>query len=160
MMIRTVYLAGGINGLSDADANDWRSRAKELLPRSIAVLDPMARDYRGKEDENVADIVKGDLDDIAQCEAVIAMCPRPSWGTAMEIHHTATTGRDIKGYTTGYGEYGEDRSGYRTIGQRRIVAIVPAGQPVSPWLRHHTDAVVETLEAAVDQVIEWAGVPV
>lgn len=156
MRIRTVYLAGGINGLSDSDAIDWRTKAKELLPREIAVLDPMARDYRGKEDENVEAIVKGDLEDIAECEAVIANCPRPSWGTAMEIHWTATKGRNIVEYRSGHGEYGEDISGMRTIGYRKVVAIVPAGTPVSPWLRHHTDAVVETIEEAVNQVLGWA----
>lgn len=138
MRIRTVYLAGGINGLSDSDATDWRTEAKRLLPREIGVLDPMSRDYRGKEDENVEDIVKGDLADIAQCEAVIAYCPRPSWGTAMEIHHVATTGKYV------------NRDQFRNL-----VAIVPEGTPVSPWLRHHATAVVTTLGAAVAQIEAW-----
>lgn len=157
MTIRTVYLAGGINGLGDADAIDWREEAKRLLPRNIAVLDPMDRDYRGKEGENVEAIVKGDLDDIKACEAIIANCPRPSWGTAMEVFYAATAGRWIKNTVhTGDGEYGGN-SYTQTVGMRRTVAIVPAGAPVSPWLRHHTDLVVETLEQAVEAVIEWAG---
>lgn len=132
-----VYLAGGINGLTDSDANDWRTEAKALIPRSIGVLDPMARDYRGSEDANVEAIVHGDLADIAKCQAIIAYCPRPSWGTAMEIHHSAT-----------------DR--YPAGGRKRnTVAIVPAGVPVSPWLQYHTDAVVETLAEAVVLVTEW-----
>lgn len=139
MKIKTVYLAGGINGLSDADANGWRTRAKELLPREIGVLDPMSRDYRGSEDENVADIVHGDLADIKQCQAMIANCPRPSWGTAMEIHWTH--------------HLCNDSSGYRSC---KIVAVVPDGVPVSPWLRFHADAVVSTLEKAVAKVVEWA----
>jgi hypothetical protein len=143
-----VYLAGGINGLSDGDATDWREEAKRLLPREIGVLDPMSRDYRGREDENVAEIVRGDLDDIAKSNAVIAYCPRPSWGTAMEIHHVATMGRDVRVRTA---------RGPVTVGWRKLVAVVPAGVPVSPWLRHHSDAVVETLEAAVAQVVEWLG---
>lgn len=135
MKIKAVYLAGGINGLNDSDANDWRTQAKALIPREIGVLDPMARDYRGKEDESVGQIVEGDLADIRQCQAIIANCPRPSWGTAMEIHwaYTAT------------GTYG-DRL-------HLIVAIVPTGTPVSPWLRYHTDAVVGTLEDAVAWVV-------
>lgn len=127
-----VYLAGGINGLSDSDANDWRAEAKHLIPREIGVLDPMSRDYRGIEDDNnVQEIVEGDLADIEQCDAVIAYCPRPSWGTAMEIHHVATRARS-KG----------DRV-------RRVYAVVPEGQAVSPWLRHYTDAVVPTIADAV-----------
>lgn len=141
----TVYLAGGINGLSDEDANDWRDKAKRLLPREIGVLDPMSRDYRGVEDANVEAIVSGDLADIAKCDAVIAYCPRPSWGTAMEIHHVATEAK-----------WGRDSNNY--VKPRRTVAIVPAGQSVSPWLRFHAEAVVETLEAAVELVTDWLGV--
>jgi hypothetical protein len=141
--IRTVYLAGGINGLSDSDANDWRTQAKALIPREIGVIDPMSRDYRGKEDENVADIIKGDLADIATCEAVIAYCPRPSWGTAMEIHHVATEGKRITSKPLG------ENDSAQIVGYRKVIVIVPEGTPVSPWLRHHADVVVTTLEEAV-----------
>lgn len=123
----TIYLAGGINALSDDDAKDWRAQAAELLNGDV--LDPMARDYRGQEDQNVAAIVEGDLDDIAQCEAVLAWCPRASWGTAMEIHHASTQGQPV-------------------------IAVVPEGQPVSPWLRYHTTTVVHTLEDAVTAIHE------
>lgn len=133
MKVRTVYLAGGISGLGDNECNGWRAEAKALLPREIDVLDPMSRDYRGKEGENVKAIVEGDLADIQSCQVIIAYCPRPSWGTAMEIHYAATAD-----------------------GYRRTVAVVPAGVAVSPWLRYHTDAVVPTLEAAVEQVKEWS----
>lgn len=145
MRIKTVYLAGGISGLSDEEATGWREEAKRLLPRSIGVLDPMARDYRGREDENVAEIISGDLGDIGASEAVLAYCPRPSWGTPMEIHHVATAGR----YVQAAG------SGSVTVGIRRTVAVVPDG-PVSPWLRHHTDAVVSDLKAAVEQIVAWS----
>ncbi len=140
MKIRTVYLAGGINGLSDADAKDWREEAKGLLPREIGVLDPMSRDYRGVEDGNVKAIVEGDLADIARCEAIIAYCPRPSWGTAMEIHHAKVVDRYV------------DKNQLR-----KIVAVVPVGVPVSPWLRHHTDAVRLTVAGAVDLIVAWSG---
>jgi hypothetical protein len=49
------------------------------------VLDPMDRDYRGKEDESVKDIVEGDKADIDWADAVIAYCPKPSVGTSMEV---------------------------------------------------------------------------
>lgn len=150
MKIKTVYLAGGINGLNDSDANDWRTRVKDLLPREVGVIDPMSRDYRGKEDENVKEIVEGDLADIKQCEAVIAYCPRPSWGTAMEIHWTANQGRWV---TVTHGGNDYEPSKTSTLGLRKIIAVVPEGIPVSPWLRHHTDAVVHTLEEAVDALL-------
>jgi hypothetical protein len=60
-----VYLCGPINGRSDDDCKGWREYAKERLPDT---LDPMARDYRGRELEpGIADvIVAGDEEDIAQ----------------------------------------------------------------------------------------------
>lgn len=145
MNIQTVYLAGGINGLSDDAAMGWRERMKELLPREIGALDPMSRDYRGKEDENVAEIVQGDLADIDKCEAVIAYCPRPSWGTAMEIHHVATVGKTVRRVGISGDSVG--------IGYRPVIVVVPEGIPVSPWLRHHATVVVHTLEEAVDALL-------
>lgn len=85
----SVYLAGGINGLSDSDAKDWREYAKQRL--IYRTLDPMRRDYRGKEDESVDEIVHGDLEDIDLCRIILASCLRPSWGTAMELHYGAIT---------------------------------------------------------------------
>lgn len=71
----------------------------------------MARDYRGKESENVAAIVEGDLADIANCDAVLAYCWQPSYGTAMEIRHAAA--------------------------ERKIPVHVVATPPISPWLAYH-----------------------
>lgn len=153
MRIKTVYLAGGINGLSDSDATDWREEVKHLLPREIGVLDPMSRDYRGKEDESVKAIVEGDLADIKQCEAVVAHCPRPSWGTAMEIHWVATLGRRV---TVECGGNDYEPSTQKTLGVRRVVAVVPEGAAVSPWLRWHVDVVVPTLTEAVAQIESWS----
>src|ERR1044071_5415576 len=84
--MRTIYLAGGINGLSDADAQAWRTKANEALAQAgFTVLDPLRRDYRGKENGNSKEIVEQDFADIQSCDVVLAMCERPSWGTAMEI---------------------------------------------------------------------------
>jgi nucleoside 2-deoxyribosyltransferase len=87
------------------------------------VRDPMSRDYRGREDEFVVDIVNGDKADIRECRAVLAYCPRPSVGTSMEIFYAWSLGIPV-------------------------VAVVPSG-PVSPWLRHHSIAVFRDLAAAV-----------
>jgi hypothetical protein len=79
-----VYLCGGINGLSDADCRDWRETAKESITPGRCI-DPMVRDYRGREDECVNEIVEGDLADIRASGVVLVNASRASWGTAMEI---------------------------------------------------------------------------
>jgi hypothetical protein len=120
-----VYLAGGINGLSDSDAKDWREYAKERL--SHDTLDPLRRDYRGIEDESVEEIVHGDLEDIRNSDVVLASCVRPSWGTAMEIHFT------------------------RTSTPSSVYAVVPEDQTVSPWLRYYT-SIFRTFDEAINHL--------
>jgi nucleoside 2-deoxyribosyltransferase len=121
-----VYLCGGINGLSDADCRDWREVAKDAL-RHETFLDPMRRDYRGREDQAVNEIVFGDIHDIQQSDVVLVNATRPSWGTAMEIVYAC---------------------GFR----KRIIAFVGAGARVSPWLRYHCTTIVETLDAAIEAI--------
>jgi hypothetical protein len=74
-----IYLCGGIHGLSDQEANEWRRRAKMLL-RDMSILDPMRRDYRGGEDENIDAFVQGDLREIAESDTLLVNATRPSWG--------------------------------------------------------------------------------
>ena len=127
-MGRKIYLCGGINSLTDAEAKDWRREAADLLcARGMAVLDPMARDYRGKEDESVELIVKGDLDDIRSCDAILVNATRPSWGTAMEIVYASK------------------------LNGKKCVAFVDPGKPVSPWLRYHC-TIATSLAAAVEVI--------
>lgn len=116
----TVYLCGGINGLSDSQCRDWREVAKELL--ACETLDPMRRDYRGKEDDSVEQIVSGDLWDIQKSDVILVNATRPSWGTAMEMV-------------------------YAKQGMKHIVAFVDDAR-VSPWLRYHSDAICKTVEEA------------
>lgn len=118
-----IYLAGPINGCTDAEANDWRSAVKKLHPNC---LDPMARDYRGKEAESVREIVEGDKADIDQCDAVIVYFERPSVGTSMEVL------------------YAWERS-------KPVVTVNKSGRPISPWLAYHS-SVVESIEAALAKV--------
>lgn len=122
--MRTGYLCGGINGLSDGDCNDWRQRVKSELPE-VTWLDPMRRDYRGREDQPgvAAEIVAGDLEDLRNSDFILAMADRPSWGTAMEIYHFA----EVLG--------------------RPVISV--CGGRVSPWLREHSSALFQTLEEAI-----------
>jgi nucleoside 2-deoxyribosyltransferase len=122
-----VYLCGGINGLSDADCKDWRERAKELLA-GHETLDPMRRDYRGIEGDHVWEIVNGDCCDIRESDIVLAMCERPSWGTAMEIRFAYEHGIPVIGVCT-------------------------AAKP-SPWLVYHCRSLHATLEGAVLAVVD------
>lgn len=116
-----VYLCGGINGLDDAAAKDWREEARQAL--IYRTLDPMRRDYRGRESEHVCQIVKGDLLDIDACRYVLVNATRPSWGTAMEIVYAAMAGKIIVAFT--------------------------GSAPVSPWLRYHCHAIYSTPGEAI-----------
>lgn len=82
-----IYLAGPINGCSDSECNDWRSDFKNIVGHEF--IDPMRRDYRGIEAANVDAIVQGDIDDINEADLIVANCPKPSYGTAMEIFYAA-----------------------------------------------------------------------
>lgn len=124
MAIAIVYLCGGIHGLSDGECQDWRAVAKDRLPLT---LDPMRRDYRGREDACVAEIVEQDLEDICNSNIVLVNAVRPSWGTAMELVYARNAGK-------------------------QIVAFVTAGAPVSPWLRYHCSYICSTLDAALDAI--------
>ena len=116
-----VYLGGPINGCSDSECRDWRAEARRQLA-GHEVVDPMARDYRGREDHCVAEIVEQDKADIDSCDVLLMNCPTPSVGTSMEILHGWERGKRV---------------------------IVVASGRVSPWLRYHTEAVFGTLAEAV-----------
>ena len=110
------YLGGAINGCTDEEANGWRERAaNELLLNNHEYRDPMARDYRGREMEPgiSKEIVRGDLQDIRESDVLLMNCPRPSWGTAMEIY-------------AGWGL------------QKRIIVVLPEDVDPSPWLIEHS----------------------
>ena len=119
-----IYLAGPINGCSDDEATNWRDLAKERLGAENC-LDPMRRDYRGIEDENTDEIVEGDKLDILAADVVLANCWQVSWGTAMEIYYA----------------WSQDS---------KVIAVVPPGARISPWLRYHTVAVVRSLADAIE----------
>jgi nucleoside 2-deoxyribosyltransferase len=120
-----IYLAGAIFGCTDDEAKSWREAVKAALPKHT-FLDPMDRDYRGKELESIREIVNGDLLDISTADIILVNASRPSWGTAMEI---------VYAY-----QYG-----------KRIIAVCP--DKVSPWLAYHADR-VSTFEEAIELIRE------
>jgi nucleoside 2-deoxyribosyltransferase len=121
-----VYLAGPINGSSDDEVFGWRNA---LIDRhaDITFVDPTVRDYRGREAENVEDIVEGDKGDIDSCEVFVAHCPKPSVGTSMEVFYSWQLGMPT-------------------------IVWVPEEAPVSPWLACHSHQLVRT-EADLDAVL-------
>lgn len=126
-MSKTVYLCGGINGLSDADAKDWRDTAKALLyAAGFNVLDPMRRDFRGIEGDHTAAIVQGDLFDIGASQILLVNASRPSWGTAMEVMYAA-----------------------RCHAHRKTIFAFGAVAAPSPWLVYHCDRLFPDLAAAL-----------
>lgn len=116
--MKKIYLAGPINGCTDAEANGWRSEAKRL---HSDVLDPMARDYRGKESENVESIVEGDKADIMACDGILVYFEKPSVGTSMEVL------------------FAWERN-------KPVVVVNRSGKPPSPWLVYHSKAIVTSIE--------------
>lgn len=117
-----IYLCGPINGRSDDDCRNWREQAKALLS---ATIDPMARDYRGRELEPgiAAEIVENDKEDILASTALLVMFDKPSVGTAMEVLFAYEHGIPV-----------------------HIVNV--SGKPLSPWMIYHATALHETLEDA------------
>lgn len=121
--MKTLYLCGAINNCTDSECKDWRELVKYELVGRYDFLDPMRRDYRGREDQCVEEIVRGDLDDLDNSDVVLAMADSPSWGTGMEIAYAYMKGKPI-------------------------IVVCSAGR-VSPWLRRHALALVKTLSDAI-----------
>ena len=122
------YLAGPINGCTDDEAVNWRERSKVLLGY-VNCVDPMVRDYRGKEDSHYREIVLKDLEDIDGCDVVLANCWTPSVGTSMELWYAHSNGIPI-------------------------VAIVPEDAPVSPWIRYVASSIVHNVDDGTRAVYE------
>jgi hypothetical protein len=125
------YLGGPINGCTDEEAHGWRDAAKEILMRGGHTWrDPMERDYRGQEQDLgiVKEIVEGDKDDIDLCDVALMNCPKPSYGTAMEILYAWEHGNIV------------------------LVVLPDDGSTPSPWITYHSDhifrgSVVDALSA-------------
>ena len=121
-----VYLCGPINGCTDEECNDWREAVTEHFPNAI---NPMIRDYRGREDECYEEIVELDKIDIRNSDALLVNYTKPSVGTSMEVFLAWTLGTPI-------------------------VLWSPPGTSLSPWMRYHCSSFVSSLQEAVDVLTE------
>jgi nucleoside 2-deoxyribosyltransferase len=119
-----VYLAGPIFNCTDEECRDWREYAtKKIVGTSI---DPMRRDYRGIEEESIAEIVELDKLDIMEADYVLVNygdIPPGSVGTAMEILFAWE--------------------------QHKTVYIVTTQPKVSPWLTYHSTLIFTSLDDAI-----------
>jgi nucleoside 2-deoxyribosyltransferase len=116
--VRRVYLAG------PPFAEEYRRRAAALLEAAgCEPVDPMRRDFRGRTEGNEAEIVEGDLEEIASCDVVLAAFTAPDEGTAMEAWHAHSLGKPVIVYT--------------------------GGTPPHPWTVYVAERVCADLEAAV-----------
>ena len=94
--MKRVYLAG------PPFADEYRRRAAELLlAAGCEPVDPMRRDFRGGTEGHEAEIVEGDLEEIASCDVVLAAFTAPDEGTSMEAWHAHTLGKPVVVYTGG-----------------------------------------------------------
>jgi nucleoside 2-deoxyribosyltransferase len=119
-----VYLCGPINGCTDAEAKDWREYVKAQLPDT---LDPMRRDYRGREDQCVNEIVELDKIDVCNSDVLLVNYDKPSVGTSMEVLYAFERGK-------------------------LVVVVCKEGASISPWLRYHAHAILHSFGAAIDYI--------
>ncbi len=99
----------------------------------------MRRDYRGREDDCSNEIVEDDLADIRNSRYILVNATVPSWGTAMEVRAASELGP---------GPYLFDPF---------IIAFTDKTS-VSPWLRYHTNVIVNTVEEACNIINKIAKV--
>lgn len=128
-MTLRVYLSGPINGCSDEEALGWRAALKAAAPW-VEWVDPMVRDYRGREHESPREIVEQDKRDIRRCDLVVVNAWRPSVGTSMETYYAHSIG---------------------------VPTVVIEHPNLSPWLRAHATYLVDSLGSALNVFAYEAG---
>jgi nucleoside 2-deoxyribosyltransferase len=116
-----VYLCGPINGCTDAEAKDWREYVKSQLADT---LDPMRRDYRGREDQCVNDIVELDKIDVTNSDVLLVNYDKPSVGTSMEVLYAFERGK-------------------------LVVVVAKPDASISPWLRYHSHKIAHSFAEAI-----------
>lgn len=126
--MQKIYLCGPINGCTDDECQNWREWFK--THSNFTFIDPMKRDYRGKELEEYREIVDLDKRDIRESDCLIVMYTQPSVGTSMEVFMAWTIGKPV-------------------------LIINESDKPISPWLRYHSTAIVLTKELAMQKLKEW-----
>ncbi len=147
-MILTVYLAGGIQGLSDADCKDWRQDIIDKYTynkhdvKVFNFLDPMRRDYRKYESsisktedsfnaEIDKEIVEFDKIDITQSDAVLFKFDKPSVGTAQENLYALMNGK------------------------LNVVWVPNPATIISPWMKYHSHKFVSSPDEGIKYIRDF-----
>jgi hypothetical protein len=90
-------------------------------------LDPMRRDYRGREMGCVEEIVEGDKVDIDLSTHLLVHYDKPSVGTSMEIL------------------YAWERN-------KPVIVVAPEGTRLSPWLVYHSTKIFNSFKDALEYI--------
>ena len=141
----TIYLSGGIKGLTDEQAFGWRHEVckhhgcrEDGVPYlfggqgcgrpEIGFIIPTRIEYRPDMSVKAAAewIIKRDKMAIARSDILLVYAPVPSWGTAMEILYA----HDL---------------------DKRVIVVCDNKCP-SPWLLAHADALVPTFSDAYREI--------
>ncbi len=125
-----IYLCGPINGCTDAEASDWREFMKERLFQHEHI-DPMKRDYRGKEAIAYREIVDLDKADVRAADLILVNYDKPSVGTSMEVFYAWSL-------------------------DKPVLVWAPPTAVISPWLRYHSTKIVHSIDEAVETIRSWA----
>jgi nucleoside 2-deoxyribosyltransferase len=145
-----VYLAGPINGCSDEEAYGWRRDIKQVFKeKDIRALDPLDRDFRGRERSNWKDIVENDLMAIRKSDVMLANLwkrDQPYYGTSMEYVYAKLYGVPVVTVMSD--------SGITVTGDKLRDEIRKSGASFHPWIQYHSLAVVHDLDAAVDVIVD------
>jgi len=91
-VIKTIYLAGPMENVSDSDMREWRECAKGILePAGIVCLDPTRRRH-SFEQKVMRRIFDLDMQDLRDCDMVLVNLNNdalPKHGTAMEVFYAS-----------------------------------------------------------------------
>lgn len=104
-----IYLAGGITGLTEAEAKAWRELAIERLGPQIKGINPLrCEPMQGDSGRYIAEDQASDLKfghpkavkaknfiDVQRCDLLLAYLPEPSSGTFIEIGWADAMGKPI-----------------------------------------------------------------
>lgn len=123
----TLYLCGPINGCTDEECTNWREYVKGVW--LMDTIDPMRRDYRGREVESVNEIVELDKIDVMNADVVLVNYDKPSVGTSMEVLYAWERGK-------------------------LVVVVAKEGASISPWLRYHSHRICHSFGDALAWIAE------
>lgn len=118
-----VYLCGPIMNCNDSECKDWREYVKSNYNGEC--LDPMLRDYRGKEGDFSIEIVEQDKKDIDECDIVLVNYVKPSIGTSMEMLYAWERDKEI------------------------YVVTVEDKEKLSPWLLYHCHVIFKDFDHVI-----------